>query len=132
MTGDFIHRNTAERINSLLDLPATGNEQDWDIELADRCRIKEFIDFLFEHELHLDDKKAVVSLIIASYYDLLEYEADIDSHIWKRIRILLDRNKGAYNYWLNYWVTWDKEHRYTITQILKSYLDEINGYEPRF
>jgi hypothetical protein len=38
-------------LNETLNLPATGCEQDWDIELSDPNRITEFITFMETHDL---------------------------------------------------------------------------------
>jgi hypothetical protein len=64
---------TIEAITSLnraLHLPATGREQDWDIELEDMNRVGEFIGYLADHPLNDDEKRALMALIVSSLEDL--------------------------------------------------------------
>lgn len=53
-------------INDLLGLPASGQEQDWEIELADPARIDEMLDLQSLHELDYDAKCALSLLLIGS------------------------------------------------------------------
>ncbi len=54
-------------INQLLRLPATGSEQEWEIELADPLRVEEMIDTLARSvHLSLDCQCALALLIISS------------------------------------------------------------------
>jgi len=55
-----------ERLNQLLPLPATGREQDWEVELADAGRIGEWLDLLEEGSLDLDAQSALALLIVCS------------------------------------------------------------------
>ena len=53
-------------INQLLALPATGNEQDWEFELADPARIDEMLNTFESKELDLESKSALALLILSS------------------------------------------------------------------
>lgn len=53
-------------INELLALPASGREQDWEVELADPRRIQEMLAIASDGTLDLDERCALALLIIAS------------------------------------------------------------------
>ncbi|MDT4329318.1 hypothetical protein ACQE3E_07125 [Methylomonas sp. MED-D] len=53
-------------INQLLSLPATGREQDWEIELADPARIDEMLDILESKDIDFECKSALALLAISS------------------------------------------------------------------
>ncbi|WP_333606365.1 hypothetical protein [Arsukibacterium sp.] len=55
-----------DAINKLLNLPATGREQDWEIELADPARIDEMLDALETKEIDFDCQSALSLLVISS------------------------------------------------------------------
>lgn len=53
-------------VNALLQLPATGFEQDWEIELADDARITEFLEARESDVLNLEGRSALVLLLLIS------------------------------------------------------------------
>lgn len=85
-----------------LSLPATGEEQDWDIELADPSRVDEFLRYLESHDLSEDARFALMALIIASLDDL-SYEGDLDAGLVKRTVALLEAGRPLYDDLILYW-----------------------------
>lgn len=83
-------------------LPATGEEQDWDIELADPSRVDEFLCYLESHDLSEDARFALMALIIASLDDL-SYEGDLDAELVKRTVALLEAGRPLYDDLILYW-----------------------------
>ena len=53
-------------INQIMNLPATGKEQDWEIELSDPERIDEMLDILENKILDLENQSALSLLLIGS------------------------------------------------------------------
>ena len=53
-------------INLMMSLPATGNEQDWEIELADSDRLDEALGLLRTGGLDLEARSALALLILHS------------------------------------------------------------------
>ncbi|WP_103072004.1 hypothetical protein [Aquimarina sediminis] len=99
----ILKKEAIESINKKLSLPYTGVEQDWDIELADSQRVNEFVFFYKNTMLSLDEKKALMSLIFASYDDFLN-ECGIDKNeIWTEIVLLVQSNINLFKELLNYW-----------------------------
>src|ERR1700733_10037828 len=47
----IITKEVQQFFTKKLNLPATGNEQDWDMEMSDPNRIREFITFYYAHNL---------------------------------------------------------------------------------
>lgn len=82
-------------LNRALNLPATGREQDWDIELADPDRAGEFVAYLESHTLDRDEKRALMALILGSLEDLA-YKEGVSAELWDRVRRLLREDLGLY------------------------------------
>jgi hypothetical protein len=59
-------REAVLQLNRLLDLPATGQEQDWEVELADTRRVDEWLELLRQGALSLDARSALALLILHS------------------------------------------------------------------
>ncbi len=72
----IIGKKETEYLNELLSLPASGKEQDWDLELADKNRILEFIGVYETAGLGKKEKRALWALITASLNDAIEYEIE--------------------------------------------------------
>ena len=65
-------RDAENTINSLLGLPANGDEQDWEFELADPSKIDRMIEVLAHEQLDLECKSALALLLISSIQDAEE------------------------------------------------------------
>ena len=89
-------------LNQALHLPATGQEQDWDIELADPDRVSEFVAYFENHPLSEGEKHALMALILGSLEDLSNREK-IPSELWDRVRHLLQADSGLYTDLLKQW-----------------------------
>ena len=98
----------AEFLNEVFQLPATGQEQDWDIELADHTRLQEFITYAQKELLKDDVKQALMALVLASYDDLLRYSGDGDLFYGGQIQQLVAENKPLYSELLTYWARLDE------------------------
>jgi hypothetical protein len=81
----IVNKETISYVNNLFNLPAKGDEQDWAIELADKLRLEDFIEFLQNDDISFSVKYAVVELILASYDEYLYTTKDINHDIWKKI-----------------------------------------------
>lgn len=68
MSSEFYGATQAaqQTINGLLGLPASGREQDWEMELADPTRIHEMLEVASRDTLSFDEKCAACLLLIAS------------------------------------------------------------------
>lgn len=62
-------RDAVTRLNSILNLPARGHEQDWEIEMADEARVPEWLALLHNGSLGFEDRAALALLIMHSVYD---------------------------------------------------------------
>jgi hypothetical protein len=54
----MLMKNSIGRLTGMLRLPATGAEQDWEIELADPSRVDEFVALFRRAELDSPDRTA--------------------------------------------------------------------------
>ena len=89
----FFSSDAIAKVNMLFSLPATGSEQDWEIELADPARTGEFFNAL-ESNLALGDKDveaAIAALLISSADEAISsntFPVDLD----RKIKIFFRNN----------------------------------------
>src|SRR5690606_26829963 len=99
----ILKKKIIEQLSKELLLPYTGIEQDWDIEMADSNRINDFLKFFQQNDLSVDEKIAVMSLILASYEDFLnENDLEIDNR-WKDVSSILETERVIFVDLINYW-----------------------------
>ncbi len=103
-----------------MSLPYKGNEQDWDIELADKNRVDEFISFYNDNDLSNDMKYAAMSIILASYDYLLD-DTEIDrDYRWYEIERMLKSEKQLFSDLIEYWaVETEIEDVFRITPLVR-------------
>ena len=120
----ILYREDIDYLNKLLNLPARGDEQDWDIELADPARLSEFLATFKAYDLTLSVKKAFLALIIASYDDLLQYDPDDDDFYWTSIKRIIEPEKQEYLALLKYWAleNSNKGGVFSVTPRIRAYL----------
>lgn len=122
----YIQREAADQLNHELSLGATGEEQDWEVELSDDDRLEEFIAEYHRSERDDDRDFALTSLIVASfdgrcagrlydlegeYFEIFEqYGNDMDAvytpeekALWEDVKEILDSNLPMYNQIIRYW-----------------------------
>lgn len=99
----ILKKEIIEQLSKELSLPYTGIEQDWDIEMANSNRIDEFLKFYKGSNLSDNKKVATMSLILASYEDLLnENNKEIDDR-WNEIKSILEYEKVIFADLIDYW-----------------------------
>lgn len=109
-------------LNRSLDLPARGDEQDWEIELADKSRVAEFLDFYETNELTREQQFALMSLVLASLDDLAT-ASPLDQSLWQRIALLITRDRKLFKYLVEYWASLDKaDDKFAISHLVRSIL----------
>ncbi|UBM60821.1 hypothetical protein LAG90_09250 [Marinilongibacter aquaticus] len=80
---NIIHKSTAIQISKDLSLNATGEEQDWYLEAADKDRILEFLEYYQNKPLIV--RRAMMALIIASFDVYLENPDSDFLILWNRL-----------------------------------------------
>ena len=105
MTLDY-YGPTAEAeiaVNRLLQLQATGNEQDWEFECAEPTKINEMLELFTTKELDLECKSALALLIISSLEQAAE-NGKVDEVQVVRITQLLENNEIIRSRMFFYWI----------------------------
>lgn len=69
----FLKSTTTSFLNEVLSLPAIGDEQDWEVELADKKRWREFFHILssLKFPRDSDEEVALAALLIGSIDDAI-------------------------------------------------------------
>lgn len=123
----ILTKKSVDFLSRELGLPATGREQDWDIELSDSARLDEFLFFYKEKTLDDEQRFAMMALIISSFEDLVgEKEKNHDS--WKTISKILAENFEFFSPLFDYWCVDDEPDSndvYKVTKLMRSVRDKI-------
>jgi len=89
-------------INRLLALPATGDEQDWEIELADPNKVEGMFELLADRSLDLEERSAV-ALLLTHTVDELHDDDEDTSALVPRLRSLLASDLEVLHRMRFYW-----------------------------
>jgi hypothetical protein len=89
-------------LNEMLDLNATGREQDWDIELSDPDRIDDFMTLL-KSTREVEMEEALLSLILSSFEDA-KYEEKFRVADWEQLTSILVAKNRDYSLVLEKWL----------------------------
>jgi|GEM_PF-1363853 len=127
---EYVMENVSARaiahLTEALQLPARGDEQDWEIELADETRLEEFISLFPDFASEDEYAYAMAALILASFDDRLrlrlyavtgEYidqmrEAEFDvsrmytqeeRRLWQEISRILNSRVCLFDWLIRYW-----------------------------
>ncbi|MBK7033701.1 MAG: hypothetical protein IPH49_10655 [Ignavibacteria bacterium] len=116
----FVRKETVKQLSREMSLPYKGNEQDWDIELADKNRVDEFISFYNDNDLSNDMKYAAMSTILALHDYLLD-DTEIDrDYRWYEIERMLKSEKQLFSDLIEYWaVETEIEDVFRITPLVR-------------
>ena len=104
MTDYFVRKESAIKLNKLLELDSTGDEQDWELELADIGKITSMLNLLENKTLNVHDKIALSHLIVASFEKEDEELGAVDGDRIKIFADFLDDNLQIKNIIREYWV----------------------------
>jgi len=118
----LIKKEIMQQLSMQLSLPYTGKEQDWDLEMANSNRIEEFIKFYKEANLSDEKKVAIMSLILASYDDLLNKKNLKCDEKWNAIKFELTSQKKIFKTLIDYWSLVneiDKNNVFVITPLIR-------------
>jgi hypothetical protein len=99
-----------QSLDSALGLPPSG--QDWEMEVADPRRVSEFLDLYESGKLDEDGRFSLMSLVVASYDELLRESGDRDQRLWARIRRYLLDHFDVHAYTVQYWSFPDEDDDY--------------------
>ncbi|MDP9957139.1 hypothetical protein J2X97_002805 [Epilithonimonas hungarica] len=113
----IIKKEIFEQLSKELRLPYTGIEQDWDLEMANSKRLKDFIEFYRGNELSSEKKIAIMSLIIASYEDFLNENDLKRDNKWIEIKSLIESQKVIFQELINRWALPNESNNNNIFKI---------------
>lgn len=105
-------------INKLLALPASGREQDWEVELADPRRIGEMLAIASDGGLNLDERRALALLTIASI-DEAANAGEVDYQDVERANSILKQDDEVREAMTFYWID---QNRASDTETVKKIL----------
>ena len=115
-----VQRHVALKMNELLALPATGNEQDWEIELSDPAKIDRMIKLFEQDDMDLDHRSALAAIAIASLDEAIEDGASIEQNL-SALGVFLERDELLRERMRFYWTEF---YRGINPVILRALFDE--------
>lgn len=96
------HRDAVTRLNAILRLPATGREQDWEIEMADEARATEWLELFRNGQLGIEERAALALLITHSVY-CPNCPEETPEHLVKLTRSALRDDLEVRRRMISYW-----------------------------
>ncbi|MEM9021411.1 MAG: hypothetical protein AAGC44_12685 [Planctomycetota bacterium] len=122
----FATAASIDHLSAVLGLPEYG--QDWEIETADACRVSEFVTCYDLQQLDEDERFALMSLIVASFDELLFGEEAPGFKWW--IVAHLQAEFDVHEYTVHYWAVPDEddpEGYFRFTPIARRIMEAIYG-----
>lgn len=101
----ILKKETIEKLSKDLSLPYTGVEQDWYLEMANSNRITDFLNFYKQNNLTINEKIALMSLILSSYDDYLNEKNLLIDERWEEIKNNLESEKIIFVELIDYWAS---------------------------
>ncbi|WP_256706780.1 hypothetical protein [Paenibacillus sp. FSL R7-0337] len=99
----YVSKSARESLIEKLGLPEPDEFcQDWHYIVADSSRIDEFLEFYEKNLLNIEEKFALMVIIVGSFNDYLS-ENDFSLMIWNRIKNLLEEDKQIHVNTILYW-----------------------------
>jgi hypothetical protein len=102
-------------VNELLRLPAHGQEQDWEIELADGARLSEFLDAFEGKTLDLEGRSALALLIL---FSITYAEAEVLPELLERTRCAIQGDATVLLRMRSYWSEGFADHEANIRSLI--------------
>ena len=95
-------------------------DQDWEYIVADESRIEEFLEFYTRHSLSIEQRFALMIIIIGSFDDYITAHG-FSSAIWSRIKLLLEQHKQIHLNTIIYWSSEqdDIEDGFAVTRYMR-------------
>lgn len=102
VTDRFPTAAAIERLDSILGFSSDQYSQDWEIELADGTRLREFVELYHTGHLDNDERFTLMALIVASAHDAIDSQT-LEADMWDRIHNLLVRDADLHAHTIHYW-----------------------------
>jgi hypothetical protein len=110
--------NGAAEVNKLLQINATGREQDWEIEFSDASKIRKMLDIFENKDLSHEGKSALCLLILSSFESGLDVN-EIDYELVHRAAKLIGQDIDVLARMRFYWIDLERaSHKHVIRTLL--------------
>lgn len=105
----YVTKRAIEGLVQKVNLPSPDEfSQDWEVEVSDSSRISEFLCAYENIELNIDEKFALMIVIISSFDDAVA-EGQTEESTAKRIRYHLLQDIGIHMNTIRYWSMLDED-----------------------
>lgn len=109
------HPEATEAVTRLLSLPAHGQEQDWEIELADSTRLGEFLELFESDRLDLEGRSALALLIL---FSITYADGPVKEDILMQIRKAMLGDAEVHRRMKSYWGKGFLEHEKQVQALI--------------
>lgn len=111
------------KLASLLNLPLPGPfSQDWELEVADSTRVREFLEAYDSGSLNNDDRSVLMQTMLESYSCAVD-EGLARPEDWETISYYLNRDRPIHENTIRYWAMIDEpdlENCFAITPLIRT------------
>lgn len=108
-------REATERLNILLGLPATGREQDWEVEFADSNRLDPWLELFRSGALEIEERGALALLIL---FSLIYPDGEIQPGQVEAVRNTIAADPAVSERMASYWSTTARDRGGMIDRVL--------------
>ena len=105
----ILNSQAINKINQHFNLPAKGDEQDWELEISDKNRISEFQRAYLNLDFEMEEKRALFALILASVEDRLSDNQELGKDLPLFLSII-NSDQEVLSDIILHWVQFELQH----------------------
>jgi hypothetical protein len=105
---EYVTGEAIKNLSSKIEFPDNIPFQDWEYIVADSTRLSEFISYYESLKLSIEEKFALMIVIVSSYNDALS-DGEEQNAAWEKIRCFLTNDVFIHRNTILYWAMLDDE-----------------------
>ncbi|WP_334073539.1 MULTISPECIES: hypothetical protein [Paenibacillus] len=128
---EFVTGEAIKSLRSKIEFPDDVPFQDWEYIVADSTRLSEFISYYESLELNVEEKFALMIVIVGSYNDAIS-DGEEQNAAWQKIRYFLTNDVMIHWNTIIYWALLedeiDLEDCFAVTPQMREIVDDLGSF----
>ncbi|GIO86781.1 hypothetical protein J25TS5_37130 [Paenibacillus faecis] len=128
---EFVTGEAIKNLRSKIEFPDDVPFQDWEYIVADSTRLSEFISYYESLELSVEEKFALMIVMVGSYNDAIS-EGEEQNAAWQKIRYFLINDVMIHWNTIMYWSLLedeiDLEDCFAVTPQMREIVDDLGSF----
>lgn len=128
---EFVTGEAIKNLRSKIEFPDDIPFQDWEYIAADPTRLSEFISYYESLELSVEEKFALMIVIVGSYNDAIS-DGEEQNAAWQKIRYFLTNDVMIHWNTIMYWALLDDEidleDCFAVTPQMREIVDDLGSF----